>query len=89
MSRFANLKDRPATAQPSVESIAAPEPREGTKTSAAASRAGRKAISGYFSPEMSFAMHMVARRQNRSLQDVMAEAFNDLLRKYGESPVGE
>ena len=88
MSRFANLKDRPAAAQPAVESIAAPEPREGTKA-ATASRAGRKAISGYFSPEMSFALHMVARRQNRSLQDVMAEAFNDLLRKYGESPVGE
>jgi hypothetical protein len=89
MSRFANLKDRPAAAQPSIETSATPTSGGNAKTTAAASRAGRKAISGYFSPEMSFAMHMVARRQSRSLQDVMAEAFNDLLRKYGESPVGE
>ncbi len=34
-------------------------------------------------------MHMLARRQDRSLQAPMAEAFNDVLRKYGESPIGE
>ncbi|WP_415640354.1 ribbon-helix-helix domain-containing protein [Sphingomonas paucimobilis] len=31
---------------------------------------------------------MMARRQGRSLQALMAEAFDDVLRKYGESPVG-
>ena len=34
-------------------------------------------------------MHMLARRQNRSLQALMAEAFDDVLRKYGESPIGD
>jgi chromosome partitioning protein len=53
------------------------------------SRVGRKVISGYFSPEMSLAMHMCARRAGVSLQALMAEAFNDVLRKYGDSPVGE
>ena len=53
------------------------------------SRVGRKQIAGIFTPEMSFAMHMLARRQDRSLQALMAEAFNDVLRKYGESPIGE
>lgn len=33
-------------------------------------------------------MHMLARRQGRSLQALMAEAFNDVLRKLGETPVG-
>jgi hypothetical protein len=32
---------------------------------------------------------MMARRQGRSLQAQMVEAFNDVLRKYGESPVEE
>ncbi|MDG5749175.1 hypothetical protein P8Q88_13420 [Qipengyuania sp. XHP0207] len=52
------------------------------------SRVGRKAISGYFLPELSLAMHTCARRNGLSLQDLMAEAFNDVLRKYGESPIG-
>ena len=34
------------------------------------------------------AMHTLARRQGRSLQALMAEAFNDVLRKHGESPIG-
>jgi hypothetical protein len=38
---------------------------------------------------MSLAMHLCARRAGVSLQALMAEAFNDVLRKYGESPVGE
>ena len=55
----------------------------------APSRQGKKAMTGYFSPEMSFAMHMTARKHGMSLQDAMAEAFNDWLRKMGESPVGK
>jgi hypothetical protein len=45
-------------------------------------------ISGYFSPEMSLALHMCARRAGVSLQALMAEAFNDVLRKW-RKPVGE
>ena len=55
----------------------------------APSRQGKKAMTGYFSPEMSFAMHTTARKHGMSLQDAMAEAFNDWLRKMGESPVGK
>lgn len=58
-------------------------------SSVAPSRQGKKAMTGYFSPEMSFAMHMTARKHGMSLQDAMAEAFNDWLRKMGESPVGK
>ena len=58
-------------------------------TTGPASRQGRKQIAGFFSPEMSFAMHTLARRQGRSLQSLMAEAFNDVLRKHGESPIGD
>ncbi len=97
MNRFANLADRtpksdsaaPAsTAAASVVAQLPPPP----------SRVGRKAISGYFAPELSLALHTCARRHGLSLQDprrhglslqdLMAEAFDDVLRKYGESPIG-
>ncbi len=82
---FANLRDRAEPAQ--VETPAAP--KAAASTEAPASRQGRKQIAGFFTPEMSFALHTLARRQGRSLQDFMAEAFNDVLRKHGESPIGE
>lgn len=84
MSRFAKLADK---AKETVEArvivgevinSSAPPP----------SRVGRKAISGYFSPEMSLALHTCARRNGVSLQALMAEAFDDILRKYDESPIG-
>ena len=84
---FANLRGHavaPAAvpaAPPAIE--ATPEPK------GPASRHGRKQIAGFFTPEMSLAMHMLARRQGRSLQALMAEAFNDVLRKYDESPIGD
>lgn len=87
MNRFANLADRtpksdsaaPAsTAAASVVAQLPPPP----------SRVGRKAISGYFAPELSLALHTCARRHGLSLQDLMAEAFDDVLRKYGDSPIG-
>ncbi|MFL0588319.1 ribbon-helix-helix domain-containing protein [Sphingomonas olei] len=85
---FANLRTASTPAAP------APSPRIAETTPSTSgnrpeSRVGRKQIAGFFTPEMSFAMHMLARRQGRSLQALMAEAFNDVLRKHGESPIGE
>lgn len=84
MSRFAKLADKPkeltearAIAGEVINSSVPPP-----------SRVGRKAISGYFSPEMSLALHTCARRNGVSLQALMAEAFDDVLRKHGESPIG-
>ena len=84
------LRDRDAVLAPQT----AAQAREiiipaATSSAPARSRQGKKAMTGYFSPEMSFAMHMTARKNGMSLQDAMAEAFNDWLRKMGESPVGK
>lgn len=56
---------------------------------AAVGRIGKKAVSAYFSREMSRALHLLALEQDRSLQALMGEAFDDLLRKYGKHPFGE
>ncbi|CAH0357258.1 MAG: ribbon-helix-helix domain-containing protein [Sphingobium sp.] len=87
------LRDRepaPTPEPPSKAAISAAATSTSTTTSLTApSRQGKKAMTGYFSPEMSFAMHMTARKNGMSLQDAMGEAFNDWLRKMGESPVGK
>lgn len=88
---FANLRDRSAAAAPAPAParVATAAPTADTEAKGPASRQGRKQIAGFFTPDMSLAMHMLARRQDRSLQALMAEAFNDVLRKYGESPIGD
>ncbi|WP_449468715.1 ribbon-helix-helix domain-containing protein [Sphingobium chungangianum] len=92
-----SLRDRdsapsPVAAEPKGRAAAPIASTAGAGTASspvAPSRQGKKAMTGYFSPEMSFAMHMTARKHGMSLQDAMAEAFNDWLRKMGESPVGK
>ncbi|PZT91392.1 MULTISPECIES: ribbon-helix-helix domain-containing protein [unclassified Sphingomonas] len=84
---FANLRDR--TPAPAATPAPAPAAPVAVDAKGPASRQGRKQIAGFFTPDMSLAMHMLARRQDRSLQALMAEAFNDVLRKYGESPIGD
>jgi len=95
MSRFANLADKPKASPKSQARLAVPDNEEAVAATASVgaparsnSRAGRKAIAGYFSLEMSLAMHVCARKHGLSLQELMAEAFDDVLRKYGQSPVG-
>ncbi|MEH3124099.1 MAG: hypothetical protein PGN16_19395 [Sphingomonas phyllosphaerae] len=78
-----------ATPAPAPVAAPAPPPEPAPASTRPVSREGRKQIAGFFSPDMSLAMHMLARRQGRSLQALMAEAFNDVLRKHGESPVGD
>lgn len=86
MNRFANLADRTPKDEAQTTAPASPPPISQIPTPP--SRVGRKAISGYFAPELSLALHTCARRHGLNLQDLMAEAFDDVLRKYGESPIG-
>jgi hypothetical protein len=86
---FANLRDRTAPAPAHATEPASAETGASDAAPRPTSREGRKQIAGFFSPDMSLAMHLLARRQGRSLQSLMAEAFNDALRKYGESPIGD
>lgn len=89
---FTNLRSAVPVTVPSVSPASSGTHEQGKAPVTAGrvmSREGRKQIAGFFTPEMSLALHMLARRQGRSLQALMAEAFNDVLRKHGESPMGE
>lgn len=83
MSRFAAIKTERSKPAPAAEEELAPRPG---KTPA---RVGKKVVGGYFSPELSRALHMLALEQNTSLQAVLGEALDDVLRKYGRHPFGE
>lgn len=87
MSRFANLATKAANVP--VPQAAPAHVEERAAAVVAPSREGRKAITGYFNPELSMSLHILARKQGKSLQALMGEAFDDLLRKYGEHPIGD
>lgn len=83
MTRFSSIKSE-RVPRPSV--APAPEPAVSARTPA---RVGKKAISGYFSRDVSHGLHLLALEQGSSLQALMGEAFDDLMRKYGKHPFGE
>lgn len=87
MSKFAGMRTaRVAQAKPAAEVPAVPESAGAPKLGG---RDGKKAVSGYFSPEVSRGLHMLALEQGSNLQALMGEAFDDLMRKYGKHPFGE
>ncbi len=84
MSRFDAIRtDRRPAADP-APATAQPSPAGRTPA-----RIGKKAVGGYFSRELSQALNMLALERNVSLQAVLGEAIDDLLRKYGKHPFGE
>jgi hypothetical protein len=83
VSRFEAIRtarSKPTTAERAVAAVS---------PARTPSRIGKKAVSGYFSPELSQAVHMLGLAQNLSLQALLGEALDDLLRKYGKHPFGE
>ena len=77
-SRFQGLKSASTTPPPEQHN------KEGEN-----SRTGKKAVAGYFSPELSRALHILGIEQDKSLQALLGEAIDDLMRKYGRHPFGE
>jgi len=85
MSRFDVLK-RPAAAAsastPTSEGDVVPKtPRQ--------DRAGKVMVGGHFSVELSRAVKVLAAEQGTTVQALVGEALDDLLRKHGKHPFGE
>jgi len=51
------------------------------------SRSDKKVIAGHFPPAAAKALALLALERDTTLQALMAEAFNDLLRKHGRHPL--
>ncbi|WP_162815005.1 ribbon-helix-helix domain-containing protein [Erythrobacter aureus] len=59
------------------------------KQSRAKARDGKKAIVGYFSPELSKQIQILAIQEDKSMQALVGEALDMLLENRGMPPAGE
>ena len=63
--------------------IAAPPPKRHNKPSQPPSRVGKKALIGYFDPDVSKQLKQIALDHDRdSVQELLREALNDFFQKY-------
>ncbi len=53
----------------------------------APSRAGKKPITGFFEPEVSRQIKKAAIESDKTMQELLQEAINDLFRKYDLPPI--
>jgi hypothetical protein len=55
----------------------------------ATNRQGKKAVSAYFSPDVSRGLNMLAAEQGTTLQALLGEAIDLLMRQHSKHPFGE
>ena len=85
MSRFKGLQgDMAAKAAPAPTEVAATATSSRPKA-----REGKKAIVGYFSEDMSRQFRMLAVEEDTTVQALIGEALDMLLRARGKHPFGE
>ncbi len=77
-----DMTTRPATPTAMPE-ITIPE----SEASKRLSRQGMKVVSGHFDPAVSKQLKLLAIERNTTLQDLLAEAINDLFSKHQKSPI--
>jgi len=94
MTRFAGLKDdlpeaQPATPKqigPSSATSSSVQENNGKRRPA---REGKKGVLGHFSPELSRTLNILAIEEGTTVQALMGEAFDLLMRARGKHPFGE
>ena len=76
--------DRPAA----TTAVAESQRNRRGKTTLPPSRAGKKALIGYFDPDVSKQLKQMMLDQDRnSVQELLKEALNDLFQKYRKPPI--
>ena len=89
--RLAGLKDAlKAERQPLKETIEEPKPATvSTASTRAKARMGKRAVGGYFSPELARTLNVMATERDTTLQAILGEAIDLWLRENGKHPFGE
>jgi hypothetical protein len=87
-SRFAGLKKVPPVPKPTHPGAVEKAGSE-TASKPRNPREGKKAVVGYFSPAVSRALHQLALDTDTSIQALLGEAIDDLMRKHSKHPFGE
>lgn len=91
MSKFGAMKQQRAErARVADTSRAVPGPvAEGAAPARSTARQGKKAVSAYFSPEVSRGLNVLAAENETTLQALLGQAIDLLMRQYGKHPFGE
>lgn len=66
---------------------AAPVEPEPVNEKIAASRRGKKNISGYFAPEVHRQLRIIAAEEDKNLQEVLSDALNVFFENKGRPPI--
>lgn len=82
LKRSAKGDTAPAPATRAAADTAAQSPSERPLSPTQKSRAGRHNVTGYFPPEVKASIRLVQAKRGGDVQDILAEALNDLFAKY-------
>jgi hypothetical protein len=83
--RLSGLKD----ALKAERQVPQKEPMPSRPSTRAKARVGKRALVGYFSPELSRTLNMMATERDTTLQAILGEAIDLWLRENGKHPFGE
>lgn len=93
MSKFGAMKQQRAerTRLPEASSLSSgsEESAPAPAPARAAARQGKKAVSAYFSSDVSRGLNVLAAENETTLQALLGEAIDLLMRQYGKHPFGE
>jgi len=80
---------RPQVSEVPIGEIASEQGGAGPRLlrAAAPSRAGKKPVTGFFDPEVSKQIKKLALDKDKTMQEILQEALNDLFRKYDLPPI--
>jgi hypothetical protein len=88
--RLSGLKDAiKAEREPPKKAPPAPEEPARPASTRAKARIGKRAIVGYFSPELARTLNGLANDRDTTLQAILGEAIDLWLRENGKHPFGE
>jgi hypothetical protein len=79
---------RTAESAPTVPATSLPQSAETPRFVARTpSRVGKKTVAAHFDPAVAKQLRQLGVDHDRSIQDLLREAINDLFTKYGKAPI--
>lgn len=72
---------------PHVVTTSGPKSEPVSRTTLPPSRVGKRNVGGHFEPTVARQLRILAAENDRTIQDLVAEALNDLFRKYNKSAI--
>ena len=90
--RLAGLKNalKAERQPPPKEAVEEPTPTiVSVASTRAKARVGKRAVGGYFSPELARTLNVMATERDTTLQAILGEAIDLWLREQGKHPFGE